>query len=487
MISKGIVNMDSKQNRVFSYIRLLFDSSSDNEYKLNHLKNKQINYFCPAEQIYRIRINKVDSTYLKNFGQHYLKTFETLIEKCVQQNPEPKYASPYDDILNHYDYIKTRNMNSITANNDLIMKTFREYVFDDKTTKPLILIGPNGSGKTTYVSIMASNLYFQFLACEKLVNNSSNNNYSLVLRFIGIDEKSYYLRNLLKSICLQLSLILNKPLDKVPNKLNELKYYFKNILMQNQTIKLIVILDSLECLSNKDYSYKLDWLPDYLNFNCKLIITLSSECGELVDRVKRKYPDQTDYLHMSYLNLEDTNYVLRKFLAQNNYRLEQDQTDLVQNLARKIGSFLPLHLKLVLDEILTWKSYSDECILKNSLNEMIIYLIEKLENKFGDKLVKHVLSYITISKTGLSELELCDILSLDNELLKDFKSNDLLNHWPNVIRIPYLYVSTILNYFKTYFITRPFHGLYTIYWKHRIFGDIVYNRYLGNFFLIIST
>lgn len=479
MISKGIVNMDSKQNRVFSYVRLLFDTSSDNEHKLNNLKNKQINYYCPAEQIYRIRINKVDSTYLKNFGQHYLKTFEVLIEKCVQQNPESKYAAPYDDVLNHFDYIKSKNHDLITANNELILKTFRDYVFDDKTTKPLVLIGPSGSGKTTYVSIMASNLYFQFMARDKLVDASTSSNYSLVLRFIGIDEKSYYLRNLLKSICLQLSLILNKPVDKVPDKLSELKYYFKNILVQNQTLKLIVILDGLECISNKDYSYRLDWLPDYLNFNCKLILTISSECGELVERIKRKYPDQTDYLNMSYLNLDDTNYVLRKFLAQNNYRLEQDQIDLVKSLAHKIGSFLPLHLKLILDEILKWKSYSSECTLKNSLSEMISFLIEKLEDKFGEKLVKHVLSYITVSKTGLSELELCDILSLDNDLLYDFKSDDMLKYSPDLIRIPYLYVSKILNSFKSYFITRTFHGVYTIYWRHKIFSEIVFNRYLG--------
>lgn len=127
---------------MFSYVRLLNDFLIDNQ-KLNQLRDKKINYSCPAEQIYRIRINQIDKMYLKNFGEHYLKVFENLIEKSVQQNHESNYSSPYNEILNHFDYIRSKNFNLITANNELIMRSLREYVFDDKTTKPLILIGTN--------------------------------------------------------------------------------------------------------------------------------------------------------------------------------------------------------------------------------------------------------------------------------------------------------------------------------------------------------
>lgn len=233
------------------------------------------------------------------------------------------------------------------------------------------------------------------MACDKLLNNVNNKTYSLVLRFIGIDEKSYYLRNLLKSICEQMNIILNKPNNlKVPEKLSDLKRYFKTMLIQNHTIKLIVIIDSIESLSNKDNSFKLDWLPDYLNYNCKLILTLSSECEELVERFRRKYPDQNDYVTMSDLCLEKSNYVLRKFLNQNDYRLEKSQSDLIQSLVQKSSTILPLHLKLITDEILNWKSLTktSECILKNGLNEMVLFFINKIEKDFGSRLVKHVLS-----------------------------------------------------------------------------------------------
>jgi hypothetical protein len=394
LVTKGIVNSESKIDRVFSFVRLL-TNISDSDVKMDSLRNKKLNYSCPAEQIYRIKMNKIDENYLKNFGEHYLKVFENIIEKSVQQNPETKYPSPYDDILNHYDYIRSKNLNLISTYDEFIMKSLRDYVFNERNTKPLILFGPNGSGKTTYISMMASNLYFQFVASSRLLNNSENN-YSLVLRFIGIDEKSFYLRNLLKSVCLQMNLILNKPTNKVPEKLSDLKLYFKNLLTQNQSIKLIVMLDSLECLSDKDSSFKLDWLPDYLNFNCKLILSLSSECGELVERFKRKYPDQNDYLRMRSLTVDETNYVLRKHLAQNNYRLEKEQYDLVLNLVEKMDIILPLHLALITEEILAWKSYNkiDECILKINIKESLHYFIDRLKQRHGNRLVKHVLSML---------------------------------------------------------------------------------------------
>lgn len=388
------MNSESKTDRVFSFIRLFNNNNTiEVNSKLDQLRNKKINYSCPAEQIYRIRINKIDDNYLKNFGEHYQRVFENLIEKFVQQNPEPKYATPYDDILNHFDYIRSKNVDVISIYDEFIMKSLRDYVFNERNTKPLVLFGPNGSGKTTYISMLASNLYFQFIASSRLLN-TADNNYSLVLRFVGIDEKSFYLRNLLKSICLQINLILNKPKHKVPDKLCDLKLYFKNLFTQNQSIKLIVMLDSLECLSDKDSLFKLDWLPDYLNYNCKLILTLSSECGELVERFKRKYPDQNDYVMMRHLNSDETSYVLRKHLAQNNCRLEEKQYDMVTSLVGKMEIILPLHLALVTEEILGWKSFHklDECIVKNSLKDSVHYFIERLENKCGHRLVKHILS-----------------------------------------------------------------------------------------------
>ena len=70
-------------------------------------------------------------------------------------------------------------------------------------------------------------------------------------------------------------------------------------------------------------------------------------------------------------------------------------------------------------------------------------------------------------------------MSLDNELLKEFKSKDLINFSSYVIRLPFVYLSKILDELKQYLIIRPFHGVYTIYWKHKIFAEIIFEKYLS--------
>lgn len=91
---------------------------------------------------------------------------------------------------------------------------------------------------------------------------------------------------------------------------------------------------------------------------------------------------------------------------------------------------------------------------------------------------------MTISPTGLSELELQDVLSLDNELLKSFKSKDMLkplnsagaNHL--VLRMPWFYITPLLNSLQNYLLKRPFHNLYTLSWRHQAFHRVVHNKYL---------
>ena len=76
-------------------------------------------------------------------------------------------------------------------------------------------------------------------------------------------------------------------------------------------------------------------------------------------------------------------------------------------------------------------------------------------------------------------MELHDILSLDNSLLVDYKMKNLLNHPENVLRLPWFYISQVLTALETHLIVRPFHGVYTMYWKHAIFRQVVFDKYLS--------
>jgi hypothetical protein len=87
--------------------------------------------------------------------------------------------------------------------------------------------------------------------------------------------------------------------------------------------------------------------------------------------------------------------------------------------------------------------------------------------------------YISIAHSGLSENELQDILSLDDDLLKNLLSNGLIKPSEKFLRMPWVCILPLLNAISNHLLIKPFHGINTICWKHNIFGEIVFKKYLS--------
>jgi hypothetical protein len=83
-----------------------------------------------------------------------------------------------------------------------------------------------------------------------------------------------------------------------------------------------------------------------------------------------------------------------------------------------------------------------------------------VEHLHGKLFVKHTLSYITASRDGLSDLEIEDVLSLDDDVL-----NSVFFHWlPPIRRIPPLLWPRLHNELRSYIIQRESHGVIVYYW-----------------------
>lgn len=137
---------------------------------------------------------------------------------------------------------------------------------------------------------------------------------------------------------------------------------------------------------------------------------------------------------------------------------------------------LPLYLKLAFDESLRWKSYtpeSDICLEQN-VREIIDDMFQRLERRHGKILVSHALAYITASKNGVTEPELEDLLSLDDEVL-----NDVYQYWtPPVRRLPPLLWIRIRSDIGDYLTERGADGTQVVFWYHRQFIEAARERYL---------
>ena len=137
---------------------------------------------------------------------------------------------------------------------------------------------------------------------------------------------------------------------------------------------------------------------------------------------------------------------------------------------------LPLFLKLSFDQALKWKSYTleSETNLPATIKQAIVHIFESIERLHGEMLVQRSLAYLTAAKNGLSDSEMDDILSLDDDVL-----NDVYQYWtPPIRRIPPLLWIRVKADLESYIVARGTDGISVNAWYHRQFFKIARQRYL---------
>jgi len=144
-----------------------------------------------------------------------------------------------------------------------------------------------------------------------------------------------------------------------------------------------------------------------------------------------------------------------------NRTINQEQLPIIKEVLNdKIGCNSPLYVKLLVDQVLLWKSYTTNMTVGKSIEDCVEKLFERIENAHGKILVKHALAYITASKNGLSESELEDLISLDEHVLNDIYQY----HLPPIRRIPPLLWTRIRNDISSYLTEREADGITVVTW-----------------------
>ena len=81
----------------------------------------------------------------------------------------------------------------------------------------------------------------------------------------------------------------------------------------------------------------------------------------------------------------------------------------------------PLLVTILAQWVSQWHSYDDlsRVTVPTSVRDVILGFFQRLEKTHGERLVRAALSFITLAKQGVSETELQELLSLDDEVLAD--------------------------------------------------------------------
>ncbi len=176
--------------------------------------------------------------------------------------------------------------------------------------------------------------------------------------------------------------------------------------------RLIVILDGLDQLEDRDGSLDLNWLPTDIPAAVRLVI--STRAGRPLEEAGRR---GWKTLEIPSLRPEDRRQLLLQTLTRQGRSLPRDQLALIANAAQTAS---PQFLRVLLEEL---RVHGDHSTLASRLTlalnaantaELYALVLDRLERDYDVRakgLVRAMTSLLWATRQGLSDAELADILS----------------------------------------------------------------------------
>ncbi len=323
-----------------------------------------------------------------------------------------------------------------------ILKKIDEYT-RSSGRRALAIVGGGGTGKSALVA----------RAIQQTQESYPKAEIEIVYRFIGATPGSSDGRSLLDSLCREISRRYGADETDIPMDYRELvPELAKRMQLATVDKPLILFLDSLDQLSPSQGARSLTWLPDELPEHVSVIASTREE--DTFEKLKAKQPREEV---LGGLSREEGDQLLSEWLADARPRrtlqapqreevldkFEQGKKvldeferlhgkDALDRFEQSPGN--PLYLKLAFEEARLWTSASDQPPEQLALGVSGIIeqnMIDRLKNEgnHGEMLVSHALGYLAVSRDGLAEDELVDLLSRDLEVYRWFMEGS--HHLPS--------------------------------------------------------
>ena len=437
--------------------------------KMKELREKKMKEFIGKDAHLDVEYKEGDPDDVKDQVQQICEyVCEKLVGKilnCYKEKLHTEDDDLYTELIQHR--LTALEKTKLFVGRELLLTKVADYIANKpkEGNNVFVVHGESGCGKTALMAVAASEA------------KARSPNAVVVLRFLGTTSYSGSARSALQSLCEQISRAYEKSTFNVPAGYKELASYFVKCFGFATTEKpLYIFLDSLDQLSNEDFGRNLKWLPlkEKLPENVHVVVsTLETQKGECLD-VLDSFLSEKAFLNVTKLGLEEGGPILDRMLAVQDRTVTPEQRKMLLSTFEKCP--LPLYLRLAADIAVKWRSFEsvpDDGIPSDVVG-LIMKLFERLETRYGCKLVHHALAYITAAKNGLSNTELEDILSCDDEVLED-----IFEYWiPPFRRMPPFLWVRIRNELGQYLVERGGDGTGLYNWYHRQFWQTAEKRYI---------
>ena len=237
---------------------------------------------------------------------------------------------------------------------------------------------------------------------------------------------------------------------------------------------LVVYLDNVDDLPCEGYAEQLTWLPNRLPHNVKVILTINSRNMDLLQK-HQENPDVSPSrnLDLKSLTPSQCEQLFLQILSKSGRTVTEEQLDIYKQIFPSCP--LPIFIKLLSCEARRLKSCCCMTDMKFPTDgwSAIHQFFDQLEDVHGRALVTHAMALHCASGWGLSDCEMEDVLSLDEDLLNAVYTE----YHPEVRRIPPHAWVRLKEDLSDFLFTQEVNGVTVTTWGSRMFQIITQERY----------
>ncbi|KAL5018424.1 hypothetical protein ScPMuIL_004146 [Solemya velum] len=425
---------------------------------------------------------EVQKDYLGNFSAATATKLKQLVDQSIRQRLY-KFPSDFSGCILLSNLAQLQYCKNIASNfcdvglEGILSKIQSLLLTGSRTDHQLVIIkGSDGSGKSTLMAKL----------CHRVLEIFGKETI-LFVKFCGLGAGMNYAEEILEGICKQFHIIFDQDRNIQLYDKSSLTSYFQSVInrVSRGSRHLVIIIDGLDQSRTTNMPENLfDWLALKLPPKVHVLASYtSSEDVTVFHRLESKLLSDDFILELPDWTEQQSHAAMRDILTKNKRVLPLEQEKSILAALKLNGS--PLLLKLLMEIIRTWNTshmpYGLE--LPVTLKEAVNTKFELLEKMFGLELIATIVRYISLSLCGLTEVELLDILSCNNDILLTSFPVDL----PCILRFPYTLWVQIRDEFGTLLTKRFLHNKVAYTWSHRYFIPIIQHRYLSHSEDIVKT
>lgn len=331
-----------------------------------------------------------------------------------------------------------------------------QYLCSDDRS-PLVVLGASGSGKSAVMAVSAAGVTGVLPTAE------------VIERYVGVTPDSGRGITLLGGLCEEISKRYGGP-QSTDEDFQEVAWAFqRRLALGTPTRPLVVFIDALDQLADADPAAVLDWIPEVLPPNAKLVVSTADPRGILRAAATVEIPR---------MPVGDAATVLARRLRAAKRTLRKAQRETVLRGFESCG--LPLYLDVAFEEARRWASFDspDRCQLGEGLAGAFQTVFARLaaESDHGRLLTERALGYLAAARHGLAEDEIIDLLSEDADVWQDLVTHahyELAEH-----QLPMAVWSRFYLDLEPYLTEREPNEAALIVFYHRMIREAVLSEYV---------